>query len=429
MSPVTGRHAGPTRRRTLVTASVVTAGALATSACQGLYGMALPGSIGGPGTYQVSAVFRDVADLVPQSAVKVGDVTVGSVRTIRVDGWDALVVMQIKDSVQLPANAVADIQQTSLLGEKYVALAPPTTVVAQGRLAHDAVIPLARTGLAPEVEQVLGALALLLNGGGVAQLKTITVELNKALSGREGVVRDLIVRLNVFIGTLDAQKSQVVRALDGLDRLSALLAAQRQTIGTAIDRIGPALGVLADQQAQLTRMLTALAQLGTVGTRVIAASTNATVADLAALRPILTTLNEAGANLPNALDLLVTYPFTQGTVTAMKGDYTNLSLRLRLNLTDLYGMLVGPSPGPSLPVPVPTTPVPTPVPTSVPTSVPTLPGLPLPTPTLTVPPLTSGTSGGSAFCPPLCLSGVSARTTGDPGYDPGLAALLVGGYV
>ena len=33
---------------------------------------------------------------------------------------------------------------------------------------------------------MLGALSLLLNGGGVAQLKTITSELNNALEGREG---------------------------------------------------------------------------------------------------------------------------------------------------------------------------------------------------------------------------------------------------
>ncbi len=429
MSPVSGRRARLTWRRVLATTSVVTAAALATSGCQGLYGVTLPGSIGGAGTYQVSAVFRDVADLVPQSSVKVGDITVGSVRAIRVDGWDALVVMQVKDSVRLPANAVADIEQTSLLGEKYVALGPPTTVPAHGRLAPGAVIPMERTGLNPEVEQVLGALALLLNGGGVAQLKTITVELNKALSGREDVVRDLIARLNVFIGTLDTQKSQIVRALDALDRLSARLAAQRATIGTAIDQIGPALGVLADQQAQLTRMLTALAQLGTVGTRVITASTDATVADLAALRPILTTLNQAGADLPNALDLLVTYPFTQGTLAAMRGDYTNLSLRLRLNLTDLYGMLVGPSPGPPSPVPtpLPSAPVPTPLPIPVPS--PTLPGVPLPTPTLTTPPPPTATSGAGSLCPPLCLSGVSMPTAAEPGYDTGLAALLMGGYV
>ena len=46
-------------------------------------------------------------------------------------------------------------------------------------------IPIERAGRNPEVEEVLGALSLLLNGGGVAQMKTIASELNLALEGRE----------------------------------------------------------------------------------------------------------------------------------------------------------------------------------------------------------------------------------------------------
>ncbi len=42
-----------------------------------------------------------------------------------------------------------------------------------GKLSNGDVIGLDRTGRNPEVEEVFGALALLLNGGGVGQLKTI----------------------------------------------------------------------------------------------------------------------------------------------------------------------------------------------------------------------------------------------------------------
>ena len=53
-------------------------------------------------------------------------------------------------------------------------------------------IPLATTTTAPEVEQVLGALSLLLNGGGLQQIRVITTELNNALHGHEAEVRDLL---------------------------------------------------------------------------------------------------------------------------------------------------------------------------------------------------------------------------------------------
>ena len=73
--------------------------------------------------YRVTVQFADVLDLVPQSAVKVGDVTVGSVEKITLDGWTARVTVRLKDSVSLPDNATAELKQTSLLGEKYVSLA------------------------------------------------------------------------------------------------------------------------------------------------------------------------------------------------------------------------------------------------------------------------------------------------------------------
>jgi len=46
-----------------------------------LYNVPLPGGAGGS-SYHVTAEFDNVLDLVPQSAVKVNDVTVGSVEKI-----------------------------------------------------------------------------------------------------------------------------------------------------------------------------------------------------------------------------------------------------------------------------------------------------------------------------------------------------------
>ena len=53
-------------------------------------------------------------------------------------------------------------------------------------------IGIGRTGSTPELEAVLGALSLLLNGGGLEQIKTITHELNEALSGHAGDIRSLL---------------------------------------------------------------------------------------------------------------------------------------------------------------------------------------------------------------------------------------------
>src|SRR5205823_4925954 len=107
------------------------------------------------------------------SGVKVNEVPIGRVDKIGLakDGWTAEVTMLLNGDVKLPANALARIRQSSLLGEKYIELSPPAESSA-GKLADGALIPVDRTNRNTEVEEVLGALSMLLNGGGVDQLNT-----------------------------------------------------------------------------------------------------------------------------------------------------------------------------------------------------------------------------------------------------------------
>ena len=419
------------RARLLLTSLTAAALAGTLTGCEGIYDLPLPGGAAtGSDAYHVTVEFADVLDLVPQSAVKVNDVTVGAVDGVELDGWHARVSVRLRKSVQLPDNAIAELRQTSLLGEKFVSLSPPKAEEPRGRLGDGDTIPLPRSGRNPEVEEVLSALSLVLNGGGVAQLKTINVELTRAMEGHEEDIQGAIRQLDTFIGGLDEHKAEVVRALDGLDRLSARLAAQKDDIGTAIEDLGPGLKVLADQREQLTTMLTALSDLGKVGTRVINASKDDTVANLRALDPILTRLAQAGADLPNALEMLVTYPFPQAATGAVHGDYTNLRITADIDLRTILTNLndgkdpglptLPPVPNPSLPpVPTPTVSVP-----NVPLPSVSVPGLPVPTPTLTAP-----GGGGGPVCVPgvVCLNNASSHSPSSGAYDTNLARLMLGG--
>ncbi|GAB3448529.1 MCE family protein [Phycicoccus ginsengisoli] len=390
---------GLPRGRRLLTGLATGALVVSVSGCQGAFDLPLPGGAAQHGkVIRVTAEFADVLDLVPQSSVKVDQVTVGSVEKIELNGWTARVTLRIPSSVDLPDNAVAELRQTSLLGEKYVELAPPTTVAPEGRLRDGDNIPLDRTGRNPEVEEVLSAMSLLLNGGGVAQLKTIEVELNNAMRGNQSQIRDVIKQLDTFVGGLDQQKTEIVRAIDNIDKLAAKLEAQKDDLARALESMPQGLKVLADQRQQLVQMLQALSRLGDVGTRVISQSKADTAANLEALRPILSQLTKAGDNLPKSMQLLLTYPFSDGTTAAMKGDYTNLSADLDLNLKNLAGNLSAGSGAPGgsggsgggggggLPIP--------PLP-SVP-GIPSTPNVPLPKSTPTVP---------TCSIPVLCTGG------------------------
>jgi phospholipid/cholesterol/gamma-HCH transport system substrate-binding protein len=307
------------------------AGVIALAGCgfKGAYSLPLPGGSGGGPVYHVTAVFRDVQDLVPMSAVRVDDVAVGDVTGIDYDPTDnrAHVHMRIKKSVHLPANAVATLEQTTLLGEKYIAIGPPTTQApSTAPLRDGAVIGDNATSNLPDVEELFGVLSAVLNGGDLQDLQTIDIEISKALGGREQAIRGALNQLDTFVGDLDSQKHQIVNALAQLDRFSGALAKQTGTIATALDDLGPGLKVLADERSQFTGLLSDLSRFGKVATRIITSSRAQTVAGLRDLRPILRHLRAAGTNLPHALELLVTYPFPRNIDKAIPGDYNGLYL-------------------------------------------------------------------------------------------------------
>jgi phospholipid/cholesterol/gamma-HCH transport system substrate-binding protein len=321
----------------------VVAGVLVLAGCSdggfnGLYGTPLPGGADvGDHPYHVTALFTDVLDLVPQSSVKVNDVAVGRVDKISLtpDTRSALVAMTVNGDIALPANARAELKQSSLLGEKFVELSVPTAEPATGKLGDGAQIPLGRTTRNPEVEEVLGALSLLLNGGGVEQIQKISHELNDALSGNEPEIRALLSRVDELATQLDGHKTEILRAIDGLAKLSRTLTGQTQNLTDALDNLAPGLKVVTDQRDQLVSMLNALTTLSGVAVDTVAKSRDQLVANLKALQPTLTKLGEAGSDLPKALQILLTYPFPDYAGNVIKGDYANVEANVNLDLDTL----------------------------------------------------------------------------------------------
>ncbi|MFE9560235.1 MCE family protein [Streptomyces sp. NPDC006487] len=357
----------------------------------GIEDLPLPGGADlGSHPYTVTAELADVLSLVPQSAVKVNDVAVGRVTEIRLGtgDWTARVTMKINGDIRLPADASARLQQSSLLGEKFIELTAPAKDTGGARLADGSTIPLARTSRNTEAEEVFGALSLLLNGGGVNQLKTITRELNSALGGREPEVRSMLERVNTLVTNLDAHRDDITQALDGVNRLSATLAERKKDVGTVITSLSPGLKTLENQRGSLLTMLRALDTLSGVAVSTINAGKDDMVADLKALAPTLKALADAGADLPDSLQALLTYPFTDEVMRGIKGDYLN---------TYLY---IAAEPGTQvIPPLVPqTTPSPTPTPATEPGAT-----------------AREGASGGRATRPPSPLPLPPVQSVGPAG--------------
>jgi phospholipid/cholesterol/gamma-HCH transport system substrate-binding protein len=344
----------------LRTAGVLAAGALLLSSCgfKGLYSAPLPGGADlGSHPYTVTGYFDDVLDLVPQSSVKVNDVAEGKVTSVSLADctlpgnptkqWCAKVTMKVNAEVDIPANSRAEIEQTSLLGEKYVALIPPAAADASSaRLRDGAQIKFQDTRSAAEVEQVLGALSLLLNNGGLTQIQTIAGELNRAVGTpeRQRALRNLVSKdgsLQTFLRELDQQKTKITDALDSINTLAGTLNDQKKIITDALDTFPRALSVLSGERKQLVTLLSSLSNLGGVATRVVNSTQELLVQSLKSLDPVVTRLADAGSAFPKALKIAGTFPFPLGiTRQFVIGDYANLDLVMNLNLTDeLCGLL------------------------------------------------------------------------------------------
>ncbi|MHA7662713.1 MCE family protein [Mycolicibacterium sp. HS_4_1] len=311
------------------------------SSWHGVNSLPLPGTEGtGPGSFQIRAQMPDVTNISENSRVRVGDVTVGNVTRIERQGWHALVTMRLNGDVVLPANAIATIGQTSLLGTLHVELAPPTGTAAEGRLHDGSLIALTASGSYPTTEQTLSAASLLLNGGGVGQIGDITKAFSTAWAGRENDLRSLIGQVELFIDRLNAQKHDILTATDSLSGLVGQFADQKPTLDRALATIPSALHVLKEQRDKLADAFDRLSTFSAHVNNTFGQSKAALVQELKNLAPVLESLANAGPSLVHAMSSFATLPWPAETLTNwFRGDYANLTAIFDLTLSRLDSSL------------------------------------------------------------------------------------------
>lgn len=318
--------------------------ALATSGCsllQGPNAYTLPGGVAnGSDGYSVSVEFHTVSDLVPNSAVMYHDVTVGTVQSIDLDGWNAVAHLRLLKSTMLPANVIAKIGQKSLLGAEYVELSDPARPI--GKLVAGRRIGLNQTGAYPGTEEVLSAASLLLNDGGLSQIHTITSELNAALSGRENDAKSLIKQLNIFLTTLDRQKASLVGSLDSVNQIAARFARDKGVLERGLTDIAPGIRELNSKRQRLTAALAKVGDFSRVAHDVIAKSESGVVTTVRSMAPVLAQLERSGKALPESLNEL-TFPVPLQTVPILfRGDFFNFFVTLDVSAQALVEDFVGP---------------------------------------------------------------------------------------
>nr|WP_205267391.1 virulence factor Mce family protein [Mycolicibacterium sphagni] len=329
--------------------AVVLALATCSSGCgltkwQGLNSLSLPGTEGnGPGSYTVQAEMPDINNIQPNSRVRVGDATVGHITKIELKGWHALVTMRLNGDVALPANAIAKIGLTSILGSQHIELSAPTSTPAQGRLHDGSLIPLSNSASYPTVEQTLAAVSTVLNGGGLGQIQDITEAFSTAFRGREQDLRSLIGEIDKFTANLNDQTDDIIAATESLNALAGTFAASQPVLDRALKTVPEALAVLNNERDNLAEAADQLGKFSNLVITTVDGSKANLVKELKDIGPVLESLANAGPSMTRALSLILTFPFPNETIEKwQRGDYANMTAVVDLTLSRIdQGLFTG----------------------------------------------------------------------------------------
>lgn len=179
--------------------------------------MQLPGSgVAGP-TYPLHIQFANVLNLPPGAKVIVNGVEEGTLTglhiidaTIDRPGY-VVADIDLADTVELPGDVTAQLQQATPLGDVRITLDTPPGSPAPP-LPHGATITLAHTVPAPQIEDTLAGLATTVGSGAVSDIQNTVRRLNAVLPAQR---RDTA---HIF-GVVGSDVADVAGDLDAADRL------------------------------------------------------------------------------------------------------------------------------------------------------------------------------------------------------------------
>ncbi|RFD26378.1 mammalian cell entry protein [Mycobacterium uberis] len=305
--------------------------ALLLSSCswRGISNVSIPGGPGsGKGSYTIYVQMPDTLAINGNSKVMVADVTVGSIRAINLKNWVATLTLGLNRDVKLPKNATAKIGQTSLLGSQHVELAAPANPSPE-LLKDGDTIPLKNSSAFPTTEQTLASISLILRGGGIPNLETLTNEVFNFFHGRGDQIHAFLTKLDTFVSQLNQQRDDITHAINSTNRLLTYVGSRSDVLDRVLTDIPPLIKHFADTKNLLINTTDSVGQLSQAADQYLSEVRGPLHTNLQALGCPLRELSRASPYLVGALKLILTQPFDVDTVPKiMRGDYQNVSLTL-----------------------------------------------------------------------------------------------------
>jgi phospholipid/cholesterol/gamma-HCH transport system substrate-binding protein len=197
----------------------------------------------------VEAVVARSNNLFVGSDVRVLGMRVGLVTDLESAGANVLVRMEIQRDIALPDGVRANVKPVSLLGERYVQLDPPYTDGATH--PADAVIPLERTSVPAETDEVLESFERFLEGLNPDTLTELVDVVATTIEGQGEGLNQLIDRGGDTIRILADSSDDLMAVVRALGQLNSALATRQQKIGQVIEDWSTVVGTLAEESDEV----------------------------------------------------------------------------------------------------------------------------------------------------------------------------------
>jgi phospholipid/cholesterol/gamma-HCH transport system substrate-binding protein len=224
----------------------------------------------GEETNSYRADFTNVTGLEEGDFVRIAGVEVGQVKKVAIQpDTTALVEFTADRSVVLTEGSRAVIRYDDLIGGRYLAL--EEGVGGTKKLEPGGTIPLARTAPALDLDALIGGFrplfraldpeqvnalsgqliaALQGQGGTINSFLAQTAALTTTLADRDQLIGEVIINLNVVLGSLGDQNEQFAKAIDALAQLVEGLESRKQDISNGLAYTNAAAATITDLLAE-----------------------------------------------------------------------------------------------------------------------------------------------------------------------------------
>ncbi|MGO3326997.1 MCE family protein [Gordonia sp. (in: high G+C Gram-positive bacteria)] len=214
-------------------------------------------------TRNLTAYFQAVSSLYEGDSVRVVGVPIGTVTSVEPRSGDVKVVMRVDNDVQLPADVRAVIVAQSLVSGRFVQLSPGYAKGGPELADGDADIPMERTAVPMEWDDVKKQLSELTetigpDGADKGTAARAVDVIGDNLDGNGAAIAESIKQMSSVMGTLAENRDDVFASVKSLQTLTDALSTSHEQIVQFNGRMASVSGVISGSSQAMGDAMTNL---------------------------------------------------------------------------------------------------------------------------------------------------------------------------